>query len=79
MLKLSAERGKVKNKWRGEVADGSFAVGVETEIPKEARIPVFTFWNFALNSIIVATEISLLRPLMRTMVNNNLPMSFTGQ
>ena len=75
MLKLSAERGEVKNKWRGEVADRSFAVGVETEIPKEARIPVFTFWNFALNSIIVATEISLLQPLMRLIVNNNLPMS----
>ena len=75
MLKLSAERGEVKNKWRGEVADGSFTVGVETEIPKEARIPVFTFWNFALNSIIVATEISLLQPLMRLIVNNNLPMS----
>ena len=75
MLKLSADRGEVKNKWRGEVADGSFAVGVETEIPKEARIPVFTFWNFALNSIIVATEISLLQPLMRLMVNNIIPMS----
>ena len=47
-LKLSADRGEVKNKWRGEVVDGRFAVCVETEIPKEARIPVFTFWNFAL-------------------------------
>ena len=75
MLKLSSKRGEVKNKWRGEVADGSFVVGVETEIPKEVRIPVFTFWNFALNSIIVATEISLLQPLMRLIVNNNLPMS----
>jgi len=75
MLKLSADRVEVKNKWRGEVADGNFAVGIETEIPKEARVPVFTFWNFALNSIIVATEISLLQPLMRLMVNNNLPLS----
>ena len=75
MLKLSSKRGEVRNKWRGEVADGSFAVGVETEIPKETRVPVFTFWNFALNSIILATEISLLQPLMRTMVNNNLPLS----
>ena len=75
MLKLSADRGEVKNKWRGEVADGSFAVSVETEIPKEARIPVFTFWNFALNSIIVATEISLLQPLMRLIANNNVPLT----
>ena len=75
MLQLSADRGEVKNKWCGEVADGSFAVGVETDVPKEARVPVFTFWNFALNSIIVATEISLLQPLMRMIVNNNLPLS----
>lgn len=75
MLKLSAGRGEVKNKWRGEVADGSFAVGVETEIPKEARIPVFTFWNFALNSIIVATEIALMQPLVRLISNNNIPLS----
>ncbi|MBQ2734330.1 MAG: DEAD/DEAH box helicase family protein [Clostridia bacterium] len=75
MLKLSADRGEVKNKWRGEVSDGSFAVGVETEIPKEKRIPVFTFWNFALNAILVSTEISLLRPLMRLIANNNVPMT----
>ena len=71
MLKRSTKRGEVKNKWRGEVADGSFAVGVETEIPKEARIPVFTFWNFALNAVIVSAEISLLQPLMRLITNNN--------
>ena len=75
MLRLSAERSEVKNKWRGEVADGSFAVGVETEIPKEAKIPVFTFWNFALNSIIVATEIALMKPLVRLISNNNIPLS----
>ncbi|MBO5981440.1 MAG: DEAD/DEAH box helicase family protein [Clostridia bacterium] len=75
MLKLSAERGEVKNKWRGEVADGSFAVGVETDIPKDARIPVFTFWNFALNSIIVATEIALMQPLIRLISNNNISLT----
>ena len=75
MLKLSAERVEVKHKWRGEVADGSFAVGVETDIPKEARIPVFTFWNFALNSIIVATEIALMQPLIRLISNNDIPLT----
>ena len=74
MLKLSGDRSEMKNKWRGEVADGSFAVVVETDIPKEARVPVFTFWNFALNSIIVATEIALLQPLMR-LISNNIPLS----
>ena len=76
MLKLSADRDGVKNKWLGEVADGSFAVSVETDIPKEARVPVFTFLNFALNAIIVSAEISLLQPLMRLIANNNVPMAF---
>ncbi|MBQ4141565.1 MAG: DEAD/DEAH box helicase family protein [Clostridia bacterium] len=75
MLKLSAARGEVKNAWRGEISDGSFAVSVETDIPREKRIPIFTFWNFALNPIIVAAEISLLRPLMTLMLNNNIPMT----
>ena len=75
MLKLSADRGEVKNKWRGEVVDGRFSVGVETDIPKETRVPVFTFWNFALNSIIVATEIALMQPLLRLISNNNIPLS----
>ena len=75
MLKLSADRGEVKNKWRGEVAGGSFAVGVETEIPKEARIPIFTFWNFALNAIIASAEIALLQPLMSLIANNNVPLT----
>lgn len=76
MLKLSAKRGDVKNKWIGEVADGSFAIGVETEIPKETRVPIFTFWNFALNSIIIAMEISLLLPLWRAFTNNRIPLTF---
>ncbi|MBQ7337926.1 MAG: DEAD/DEAH box helicase family protein [Clostridia bacterium] len=75
MLKLSAKRVEVKSKWHGEVADGSFAVGVETDIPKEAKVPVFTFWNFALNSIIVATEIALMQPLVRLISNNNIPLT----
>ncbi len=75
MLRLSANRSEVKNKWRGEVADGNFAVGVETEIPKEARIPVFTFWNFALNSIVVATEIALIQPFIRLISNNYFPLT----
>jgi hypothetical protein len=75
MLKLSADRGEVKNKWRGEVANGSFSVGMETDIPKEARIPVFTFWNFALNSVIISMEISLLQNLLRFVANYNIPMT----
>lgn len=75
MLALSMRRGDIKSKWRGEVADGSFAVGVETNIPKKKRVPVFTFWNFVLNAIIVATEISFLRSLWNLVAQNNIPLS----
>ena len=75
MLKLSAQRNDVKMKWHGEVADGSFAVGVETYIPKEVKVPVFTFWNFALNSIIGVTEIALTQPFVRLISGNNIPLT----
>lgn len=75
MLELSAMRGEVKRIWDGEVADGSFAVGIETEIPKEAKVPIFTFWNFALYAVIVAMEIALLQPLVRLISNNNIPLT----
>lgn len=75
MLKLSAKRGEVKNKWRGEVANGRFAVCVETDIPKEAKVPIFTFWNFALNAIVVVTELVLIQALMRVITINNTPMA----
>ena len=71
MLELSAQRGEVKNKWLGEVTDGRFAVCIETEIPKEAKVPVFTFWNFALSTIIFATEIALIQPLTRMISSND--------
>ncbi len=73
MLKLSAKRGEVKSRWRGEVADGNFAVGMEIDIPKEAKVPVFTFWNFALNAIIMATELALMQLIARLLSNNNIP------
>ncbi len=75
MLALSMQRGDVKSKWRGEVADGSFAVGVETEVPNEKKVPAFTFMNFALNVILIATQISLLRLLTSLLALNNIPMT----
>lgn len=65
MLKLSANRGRMKDLWRGEVADGRFTVGVETTVPREARVPVFTFWNYAWNSLILAVAMALLQPMIR--------------
>lgn len=61
MLKLSTARSDVKNKWHGEVADGRFAVNVETDIPKETKVPIFTFLNFALFSTMALIEYCLIR------------------
>ena len=60
MLNQSARRSNVKSKWCAEVADGNFAVGIETAVPKGAKAPVFTFWNVAINSIIITVEIALI-------------------
>ena len=75
MLALSARRDDVKGKWHGEVADGGFAVGIETEIPRKKRVPVFTFWNVALGSFLVAAEIAMLRNLWTPMVKEYIPLS----
>ena len=65
MLALSAARGEVRRKWRSEVSGGGFAVGVEAELPVEARVPVFTFRNFALNTIIMIAELLLFINLIK--------------
>lgn len=72
MLNLSAKRGEVKDKWLGEVADGSFTVDVETDIPKEAKVPIFIFWNFALGFIITAIVIALIQPFVRVILYENI-------
>lgn len=74
-LRLSAKREDVKNKWRGEVADGRFSVAVETGIPKEKRVPVFTFWNFAINAVIIATALSLARPIQIQISRRDTPFT----
>lgn len=75
MLTLSARREDVKNKWRGEVAGGGFSVAVETNIPKERRVPVFTFRNFALDIVITATALSFVRPILRQISRRNAPLT----
>ncbi len=52
MLERAKHREQVRGAWQGEVADGSFAVAVETEVPREKRVPVVTFWNFALTALL---------------------------
>lgn len=72
MLRRAADRETLKQQWRGEVADGSFAVCVETEIPNEKRVPVFVFWNFALLSILMmAANITIIIPLQSALRQQN--------
>lgn len=59
MLQRSRNRETVREAWHGEVADGSFAVAVETEVPREVKAPVATFWNFALAALLAVLEIGL--------------------
>lgn len=76
MLIRSSDRTKASKQWTGEVADGRFAVSLETKAPKEKRVPVFTFFNFALNALVVAAEISMLRALWLPVVRENISISF---
>ena len=77
MIKLSADREAVRNKWRNEVAYGKFAVNVETDVPKTARVPAFTFWNFAIILIMVITEAVLCRMLWAVVAGDNFPMTLS--
>lgn len=75
MLALSKERAEIKNKWNSEVSCGSFSVGIETNIPKEKRVPIVTFWNYALSAILAFTETSLLIPLWKSVSSSNFTLT----
>lgn len=66
MLEMSAKRGEVKEKWRGEVTGGRFEVQLQTDLPNEARVPIFTFYNVGLLSILAAAETALIYPLVNS-------------
>ena len=73
MLRRSRDRSLVSRKWKNEVADGKFAINVEAEIPKEKKIPVFTFWDYGilvLTSAAIASFVSaFLRAFVRSEIN----------
>lgn len=75
MLALSNERTEIKNKWHDEISCGSFSVNIETDIPKEKRAPIVTFWNYALSAILAFTETSLLIPLWKSVSANNFTLT----
>ena len=54
MLRRSKDRSIVSRRWKSQVSDGKFEVNVETEIPNEKKVPVFTFWNIGLTVLLTA-------------------------
>ncbi len=71
MKSLSARRADVAEQWGGEVSNTKFAVAVETEIPQEARVPVFSFYNAALVGVLATVEVLLLQAVLRCIGGNS--------
>ena len=65
MLDLSRRRDDVKDKWRSEAEACGFGVNVKNEIPPEARVPVFTFYNCALYTLLTVAEVVIVQSLIR--------------
>ena len=74
MLVLAADRDSVREKWKGEVANGNFEVSVESSIDREKRVPVFTFYNFALLWFLALIQITILATLARSIIPFTLPV-----
>lgn len=64
MLKLAKDRNAMRDTWRGEVQDASFAVALETEVNREKRVPVFTFSNMAILLILAILEVVFFRQFL---------------
>ena len=75
MLALSRDRGRIASLWTGEVGAHRFAVSVETAVPAEARVPIFTFGNVLLPSLVVAAEAGLLGLLWYPIVHGYTPLT----
>ena len=70
MLSFASDRGSISDKWKGEVSDGKFNVCVESEIPKETRIPPFLFLNFGLVAIISFVSVIILNSVYTPIFKN---------
>lgn len=75
MLNLSKDRKSMRDKWAGEVKDGSFAVTAETEVDREKRVPIFNFFNIALVIVLAVLEVVLINQFISSLAN--IASSFT--
>ena len=73
MLALSRDRGRIASLWTGEVGAHRFAVSVETSVPAEARVPIFTFGNLLLPSLLMAAEAGLMGLLWYPIIHGYTP------
>ncbi len=64
MLRLSADRRGVLEKWKSRVGDGRFAVSSISDIPKENRIPIYGFFDFGLQMILCFIYGMILRSMV---------------
>lgn len=71
MLSRAAKREDVAAQWQGEVADGKFAVAVETELPREVRVPVFGFFNASMLAMLTVVEGLLIQAVFRAAQGEN--------
>jgi len=71
MAALSADREAVKTKWDAEVRNGQFSVGVQTDMPKNKRVPAVTFWGWAWYFLLAGMEIYLLQQFLTGLAMNS--------
>ncbi len=69
MLKLASDRKSVREKWTGEVKDGSFAVAVETEVDQEKRVPIFVLSNIAVIFFLAVLEMTFMRQFVTSLAD----------
>ncbi len=65
-LKLSKDRNSVKEKWDNSLAETS-KMGIQTEIPRDRKIPTFTFINIGKILLILSFESTLISICAQTL------------
>lgn len=66
MLARSQNRANVREQWKNEVSEAKIEVEIETSVPKEKRMPAFTFYNVALLLMLFGLEASIIRGFVRS-------------
>lgn len=65
-LELSKNRNLIKDKWNNALAE-STKIGIETEVPKDRKIPAFTFINIGKILLILSFQSTLISVCAQTL------------